>query len=191
MTSLTIVLNGFKYVSSSKENDLVNTVNNNNLQKTTNEIAQKSLKRNGSEDGFSANCKKIKLSTPNEIVYPSGRVYKGQIVNGKPHGEGIEFYANGNRRYKGQWKNGKFHGQGKAYHPNGVLSYEGQFQNGKPEGFGRAFRSDGTLHYEGQFVNGQQHGYGKWFYPDGTLRYEGYWKNGRPSSSNTNSNFLQ
>ena len=53
-------------------------------------------------------CKSVVKET---IVYPNGDKYVGEIVSGKPHGQGTRTYTNGNK-YEGEWKNGKWDGQG-------------------------------------------------------------------------------
>jgi len=45
------------------------------------------------------------------IKYPNGDVYKGNVENNQPHGEGVMTYANGNT-YTGNWDNGKRSGKG-------------------------------------------------------------------------------
>ncbi len=58
----------------------------------------------------------------------TGNHYKGTILNGKLHGDGVITTPTGNR-YEGGLKNGLFDGQGKLSYDN--LSFEGTFQNGK------------------------------------------------------------
>jgi len=45
------------------------------------------------------------------MIFTSGNKYKGQIENGRPHGEGVYLYSNGDK-YKGEFVNGEKHGQG-------------------------------------------------------------------------------
>jgi len=60
-------------------------------------------------------CKSVVKETvveePVRIVSPNGEVYVGEIVSGKPHGQGTRTYTNGNK-YVGEWKDGRWDGQG-------------------------------------------------------------------------------
>ena len=53
-------------------------------------------------------CKSVVKET---IVSPNGDKYVGEIVSGKPHGQGTRTFTNGDK-YEGEWKNGKWDGQG-------------------------------------------------------------------------------
>ena len=55
--------------------------------------------------------------------------YVGEIINGKPNGNGTKTFANGNT-YSGEWKNGDFHGKG-TYINNYGQRFEGYWKNGK------------------------------------------------------------
>ena len=78
-------------------------------------------------------------------------MYKGEIKNGVPNGQGLYSYPDG-RKYFGQWKDGKINGRG---------SYTSPFR----------------WKYVGQFKDGKSHGQGKCTYPDGE-RYVGEFKDG-------------
>ena len=67
--------------------------------------------------------------------------YVGEINNGKPNGQGIESYSDG-EEYVGKWKNGKPNGQGTYTFPNGK-KYEGKFKDGKEQGQGTLTTPDG------------------------------------------------
>ncbi len=90
----------------------------------------------------------IKFKSPSGVEI----TYFGQIKSGKPHGEGIGLYANGNK-YEGEWSEGQKHGRGKYTFPNGE-------------------------YYDGKFVNNQREGYGQYFWPNGDV-YVGFWLNDR------------
>lgn len=81
--------------------------------------------------------------------------------------------------YKGETLNGKPHGQGKASYTNGGW-YDGGWKNGKRDGRGEEYYVDDVLHYEGEWKEDNRHGMGKSYYTDGKLAYEGEWKNDKP-----------
>lgn len=76
-------------------------------------------------------------------------LYFGQTQNGRPHGKGIAFYANGNS-YDGTWDSGDKHGSGTYTYPKGER-------------------------YEGGFSRNQRDGLGTYTWPNGDT-YRGYWK---------------
>ena len=123
--------------------------------------------------------------------------YNGQVLDGKPHGSGIQIHGNGGR-YEGRWKEGLKHGKGywhgtdghyidgewkdDAQHGfgivrNGVGRYEGNFTNGKLDGFGIYLWLNGDR-YEGEWRDGDLNGKGIFSWSNGTS-YEGGWKDGR------------
>ena len=89
-------------------------------------------------------------------------IYKGSFFNGKKHGEGVEYYDNGNMKYKGIFFKDKKHGKGVEYHENGNLKYEGNFEDDLYSGKDtKLYTIDGNLSYEGDFVKGEFNGNGK------------------------------
>ena len=56
-------------------------------------------------------------------------VYKGQVENGEPNGQGTETSPDGTK-YVGEWKDGRKHGQGTNTFDNGD-KYEGEWNDGK------------------------------------------------------------
>lgn len=76
-------------------------------------------------------------------------LYFGRAVDGKPHGKGIGFYANGTN-YEGDWDTGDKHGTGVYTYPNGER-------------------------YEGTFVRNKRNGLGTYTWPNGDT-YRGFWK---------------
>jgi antitoxin component YwqK of YwqJK toxin-antitoxin module len=60
--------------------------------------------------------------------------YAGDWKDGNPHGNGKEYYENGNPKYEGEYKDGKFHGIGfeHGYGEDGeTFWYCGKWENGK------------------------------------------------------------
>lgn len=93
--------------------------------------------------------------TTRTITYSGGGRYRGQTLNGRPHGRGVYAKPDG-FRYEGDFRNGVFHGHGVEVRPDGSR-YEGGFRNGKYHG--RGVETDGTgWRFEGQFVDGTLHG---------------------------------
>jgi len=90
-------------------------------------------------------CKSVVKETvveePVRIVSPNGDVYVGEIVSGKPHGQGTRTFPDG-RKYVGEWKYGKLHGQGEFTWSNGD-KYEGEWKKGEKHGQGTVTFSGG------------------------------------------------
>ena len=98
------------------------------------------LKNPANEDGF--------------LDFDNGDRYAGQLLEGKPHGQGAYLFANGERyigdflegdyegqglftfsdgsRYLGQWKESRFHGQGILYDREGKVKRNGKWSFGNP-----------------------------------------------------------
>lgn len=81
-------------------------------------------------------------------------VYEGETVNGKPYGNGIEYYDNGNKH-----REGKFYIKGlisgTEYYPNGNIRFRGDYSLNR--GYGPNFPREGifcdengTVIYEGK-----------------------------------------
>lgn len=105
---------------------------------------------------------------------PNGDRYAGDIVNTKPHGEGVYVFAGGNK-YVGEFKNGKPHGIGEFTFATGDR-YEGQFKEDSMEGQGTYFYANGDK-YMGQFKGGHPHGEGV-YTSVGGKQVRGLWENG-------------
>eukprot|EP01100_Stratorugosa_tubuloviscum_P000294 TRINITY_DN1061_c0_g2_i1.p1 TRINITY_DN1061_c0_g2~~TRINITY_DN1061_c0_g2_i1.p1 ORF type:complete len:292 (-),score=120.21 TRINITY_DN1061_c0_g2_i1:101-976(-) len=97
--------------------------------------------------------------------------YEGEIVDGKPHGFGRAFFADGNYAYIGYWKNGSRHGNGLTFKAadslnckyGSYLYYQGEFENGKLNGFGATFaplRYIFHIRYIGIWKDSDRHGNG-------------------------------
>jgi len=89
------------------------------------------------------------------INYPNGDKYVGEVINSKPHGEGIFYNADGSR-YEGGMYEGLRHGKGCDYRPNGDKLYGGEFLYGAMHGKGIYYSSTGLPCYEVQYDNGKQ-----------------------------------
>ncbi|WP_445250769.1 MORN repeat-containing protein [Microcoleus sp. OTE_8_concoct_300] len=107
-----------------------------------------------------------------EITYDGGGRYKGDTLNGKPHGKGVFISAKGDR-YEGEIKNGQYEGKGLYTDVKGHR-YEGEFKNGQYKGKGVFTYANGER-YEGEWSNDKRNGQGVLSYANGD-RLEGEWK---------------
>ena len=79
--------------------------------------------------------------------------YKGEIVNGKPNGQGTFINIEGHK-YVGEWKDGLPNGQGTYTFSDG-RKYVGEFKDGLPNGKGTQTYSNGRK-YVGEFKDGNR-----------------------------------
>jgi len=112
-----------------------------------------------------------------EILWNEG-IYDGDVVNGKPHGEGTWLHPDG-REYTGEWQDGEMHGEGTMTWPDGK-QYVGEWQDGARHGEGVMIWPD-DYRYEGEWVAGRKHGEGEMTLPDGSV-LEDEWEDGEPVS---------
>src|SRR5271170_6570755 len=106
--------------------------------------------------------------------YPAGGYYKGEALNVKRHGYGINHNSNGDH-YEGYWVRNRKEGYGK-YVWASRASYTGEWKADHPHGHGLYIWADGS-NYNGEWSNGVKHGEGKYIWADGTT-HKGTWKNG-------------
>ncbi len=107
---------------------------------------------------------------------PGDRYYEGEWKDGKRHGRGTYYIANGDRyegewkrgernvrltwyftngdRYEGDWKDGKRDGQGAYYFSNGDR-HVGWWKDNKPNGRGTYYSANGH-HFKGEWVDGER-----------------------------------
>ncbi len=138
-----------------------------------------------------------------EIIEWRGGLYKGPLLDGEPHGQGIwrhpdgrsysgEFWVGtitgygamtfpGGERYTGGFLNGKSHGDGTLVHPQG-RKYAGEFKHGIIDGYG-TMTFPGGERYMGYFKNGLGHGQGTMYHPDGRS-VSGIWVSGKLTEKN-------
>lgn len=101
-------------------------------------------------------------------------LYFGQTQNGKPHGKGIAFYANGNS-YDGTWDAGDKHGSGAYTYPKGER-YEGGFTRNKRDGLGTYTWPNGDI-YRGYWKADTRNGEGVIRNAKGQVLRSGVWQN--------------
>lgn len=76
---------------------------------------------------------------------PNGQVnYKRNYANGAEDGEWIEYFENGNVRKKQTYKNGQLNGEWITYYENGQTRVKGQFENGEEVGEWFAYDENGN-----------------------------------------------
>ena len=113
------------------------------------------------------------LSKKQSIVANKDPLYFGASQDGKRHGLGIKFYANGGR-YEGMWEHGMKSGQGTFRFANGGI-FTGNWKQDKADGRGVLTLPSGSQ-YIGQFADDKKHGDGTWTSVEGTV-YQGQWQN--------------
>lgn len=115
----------------------------------------------------------LEENNPNKgkIVYPSGFMYEGDIIDGLRNGIGTYTYSYGST-YSGEWKDDKRNGQGTSNWP-GYGTYTGQFENDQRNGQGTFVYEDGTK-YSGYWKNDLMDGQGTMTYTNGA-NYQGNW----------------
>lgn len=126
----------------------------------------------------------------NQEISIGERKYRGELVNGVPHGTGSELWPDGSI-YEGSYNEGHRHGKGKFDWPDGN-SFEGVFENDEIKGYG-VFKWNNGDKYEGQWKKSKMHGEGTFTWKNGNSyigRYSagvkhGYgiflWNNGKIS----------
>lgn len=83
---------------------------------------------------------------------------KSDFVNGKQHGEYIEYFQNGQINYKYNYKNGIEDGEWVWYDENGNILKKENYKEGNRHGEWTTWFSNGQLHVKGQFENGEEVG---------------------------------
>jgi hypothetical protein len=102
--------------------------------------------------------------------------YEGEFVEGKRHGNGKLYFANGDL-YDGAFQNGKRCGQGKQIHAEDGTTYTGEWLNDMMHGQGILSLPNGDR-YEGSFENNLKHGAGTLIFSSKRMVLEGEWVNG-------------
>ena len=68
------------------------------------------------------------------LTYPDGAKYTGQVADGKANGYGVKIWPNG-EKYIGQVNDdGKPHGEGALYDADGKVIQQGSFKDGEYAG---------------------------------------------------------
>jgi formylglycine-generating enzyme required for sulfatase activity len=107
------------------------------------------------------------------IKMTGGATYSGDILNGKPHGQGTVTFVDG-KKYVGEFEYGKKHGHGTLTDLNGTI-FVGEFKDDKANGQATITIPDGDK-YVGEFKDNKRNGLGTLTFANGRIR-EGIWKN--------------
>jgi hypothetical protein len=84
--------------------------------------------------------------------------YKGETLNGIPHGRGTMYFFNGST-YEGEINNGKIQGQGTSKYAKSGAIRSGNFLNGRLHGYGKIESTKLGTCKEGQIAYGIPYGY--------------------------------
>ncbi|MBT6199433.1 MAG: MORN motif precursor [Bacteroidetes Order II. Incertae sedis bacterium] len=131
-----------------------------------------------------------RIAATDETLQIHGGTYTGEVVNGRPHGQGTLTDTDGSK-YVGEWKDDKRHGQGIQTWTNGA-KYFGEWKDDKRHGQGTRFWNDPNdtgrdslfavfpfdeAFYVGEWENGDWCGQGTFIDIDGS-KYVGEWDAG-------------
>jgi hypothetical protein len=95
-------------------------------------------------------------------------VFKGELNDGRPNGQGSMVILHTGYSYTGQWSDGKMSGHGVLRFSSGD-KYEGDFVAGEMQGTGKYTSTDGSV-YVGEFRDGMRDGAGILMLADGSYR---------------------
>ena len=95
--------------------------------------------------------------------FPDGKtVYlKSNFVDGKQHGEYVEYLQNGEINYKRNYANGIEDGEWIEYYENGNIQKKENYKEGQRHGEWITYFENGQIRVKGQFENGEE--VGEWF----------------------------
>lgn len=83
---------------------------------------------------------------------------KSDFVDGKQHGEYVEYLQNGNINYKRSYANGAEDGEWIEYYDNGNISKKENYKDGQLNGEWITYYDNGQIRVKGQFENGEEVG---------------------------------
>ena len=84
-----------------------------------------------------------------------GNLIKGKIKDGKPEGEWLYYYENGQLRSKENYKDGKGDGELLRYYKNGQLTWKGNYKDGKEDGEWLEYYKSGQLKIKRNYKDGK------------------------------------
>ncbi len=110
--------------------------------------------------------------------------YTGQVLDGKPHGQGKATYRDGNGRYLGTFEGEFENGQRKRGKWDGKYDeYEGEFADDMFDGYGVKKWDCNVHYYKGEWKQGRYHGKG--IRDDYNGIWDGEWVNGHINGNGT------
>ena len=117
------------------------------------------------------------------LLLPSGGHFVGDFdEQHQPHGQGVEYHADGSEAASGQWCEGKQHGRGKQILLPSGDRYEGEFVDGKRSGLGSYTWPDGDVD-EGEWAGGMLIGLGVRWNKKGKVLECGRWQRDKLAES--------
>ena len=116
-----------------------------------------------------------------KITYKTGRIYEGQVLDGKANGFG--YMVDGEEKLLGYWKNDKMHGFSFQKFKNGSVCI-GTCVDGQRDGSTEFYFSSGDR-YVGETKNKHLHGKGTYYFGKGD-KYVGGWKDSKKSGYGEN-----
>ena len=118
------------------------------------------------------------------IVRCSGNdvVYRASVVDGKMHGEEIEFYRKNQLHFKRTWVHGVLEGDEVALRRDGdtlhFLSYKNGKINGRIMGYGDWSISGNGILFKLDYTNGYRDGEFIWYFENGLIWRKGHYSRG-------------
>lgn len=113
-------------------------------------------------------------------IYRNGDRYEGEFLDGKRHGQGIQFFAKVGKSLVGDFRKGKIYtGEGTLYIAKTENIFEGIWVRGQFAGYAEFHTGEANerFRYEGNVLNGMRSGQGKLYYPNGQI-YTGNFEKG-------------
>jgi uncharacterized caspase-like protein len=108
--------------------------------------------------------------------------YVGEWRDGKPNGQGMRTWPNGNNKYIGEFKNGMYNGQG-TFIWGAHAKYVGEWRSGSANGHGTRTLANGDQ-YVGEWRDGRRNGQGTETLANGD-RYVGEWRDDNRNGQGT------
>lgn len=118
-------------------------------------------------EAFQVPAKEVKVE-----IYHNGDRYEGEFLNGKRHGQGVQYFAKVGKSVCGEFRHGKIYtGEGTLYIAKTNNLFEGTWDKGQFTGYAvfTTTNNKDKYHYEGAMVNGHRCGLGKQTYPNGQV----------------------
>ena len=103
---------------------------------------------------------------------------QGKIIKGRPDGEFVEYFENGQLKRKGNFKDDKQEGEYLSYYENGQLKIKCNLKDGKEEGEYLEYYESGELLYKRYYKQGKKDGLSITYYSNGKLNEQKVYKDG-------------
>ncbi|MBO34611.1 MAG: hypothetical protein CMO64_00240 [Verrucomicrobiales bacterium] len=103
---------------------------------------------------------------------------EGNFHEGRPHGEELWYFENGNKNSLVTYRHGVRHGPHLVWHENGQLQIDVCYSHGKRDGRHSVFYENGQKRSQAEFVNDRLHGAYITWHEDGEKKSERVFKEG-------------